>query len=90
MNAISTRRAARIMGSPMPSRATRCSLASTSACVRARSWPWSDPSGCGKTTLLHLAAGLLTVQQGRVDSGFASTAFMFQQPRLLPWKTALD
>ncbi|HMV92089.1 MAG TPA: ATP-binding cassette domain-containing protein [Thauera aminoaromatica] len=48
------------------------------------------PSGCGKTTLLHLAAGLLTVQQGRVDSGFASTAFMFQQPRLLPWKSALD
>ena len=48
------------------------------------------PSGCGKTTLLHLAAGLLTVQEGRVDNGFASTAFMFQQPRLLPWKTALD
>jgi NitT/TauT family transport system ATP-binding protein len=48
------------------------------------------PSGCGKTTLLHLAAGLLTVQEGQVDNGFASTAFMFQQPRLLPWKTALD
>ncbi len=48
------------------------------------------PSGCGKTTLLHLAAGLLTVQQGQVANGFASTAFMFQQPRLLPWKTALD
>ena len=45
------------------------------------------PSGCGKTTLLHLAAGLLTVQEGQVDNGFASTAFMFQQPRLLPWKT---
>ena len=48
------------------------------------------PSGCGKITLLHLAAGLLTVQAGRVDNGFASTAFMFQQPRLLPWKSALD
>lgn len=48
------------------------------------------PSGCGKTTLLHLAAGLLTVQEGQVDNAFASTAFMFQQPRLLPWKTALD
>ncbi len=48
------------------------------------------PSGCGKTTLLHLAAGLLTVQEGQVDNGFAATAFMFQQPRLLPWETALD
>jgi NitT/TauT family transport system ATP-binding protein len=48
------------------------------------------PSGCGKTTLLHLAAGLLKVQDGQVDNHFASTAFMFQQPRLLPWKTALD
>ncbi len=48
------------------------------------------PSGCGKTTLLHLAAGLLTVQQGQVVNGFASTAFMFQQARLLPWKSALD
>ena len=48
------------------------------------------PSGCGKTTLLHLAAGLLTVQQGQVANGFASTAFMFQQARLLPWKSALD
>lgn len=48
------------------------------------------PSGCGKTTLLHLAAGLLTVQEGQVDNAFASTAFMFQQPRLLPWKAALD
>ncbi|WP_288025265.1 ATP-binding cassette domain-containing protein [Thauera sp.] len=48
------------------------------------------PSGCGKTTLLHLAAGLLTVQAGEVSNSFSSTAFMFQQPRLLPWKTALD
>ncbi|ENO88644.1 ABC transporter ATP-binding protein [Thauera linaloolentis] len=48
------------------------------------------PSGCGKTTLLHLAAGLLTVQQGRVSNTFATTAFMFQQPRLLPWQSALD
>lgn len=48
------------------------------------------PSGCGKTTLLHLCAGLLHVREGSIDNGFSSQAFMFQQPRLLPWKTALD
>ena len=48
------------------------------------------PSGCGKTTLLHLCAGLLTVQRGRIESGFQRPAVMFQQPRLLPWKTTRD
>jgi len=48
------------------------------------------PSGCGKTTLLHLCAGLLDVQEGRIDNNFQSPASMFQQPRLLPWKTTLD
>ncbi|MFA7505351.1 MAG: ATP-binding cassette domain-containing protein [Burkholderiaceae bacterium] len=48
------------------------------------------PSGCGKTTLLHLCAGLLQVRSGRLDNDFARPACMFQQPRLLPWKPALD
>jgi NitT/TauT family transport system ATP-binding protein len=48
------------------------------------------PSGCGKTTLLHLCAGLLHVDEGTIENGFATQASMFQQPRLLPWKTALD
>lgn len=48
------------------------------------------PSGCGKTTLLHLCAGLLDVQEGRIDNGFGNPASMFQQPRLLPWKTTVD
>lgn len=48
------------------------------------------PSGCGKTTLLHLCAGLAVVQAGRIDNGFRVPACVFQQPRLLPWKTALD
>jgi NitT/TauT family transport system ATP-binding protein len=48
------------------------------------------PSGCGKTTLLNLVADLLTCAEGRIDNGFSSVAYVFQQPRLLPWKTARD
>ncbi|THF64741.1 ATP-binding cassette domain-containing protein [Pseudothauera nasutitermitis] len=48
------------------------------------------PSGCGKTTLLHLVAGLLAVREGRIESNFSTPASVFQQPRLLPWKNALD
>jgi NitT/TauT family transport system ATP-binding protein len=48
------------------------------------------PSGCGKTTLLHLCNGLLDLQDGAIASDFANPATLFQQPRLLPWKTALD
>jgi NitT/TauT family transport system ATP-binding protein len=48
------------------------------------------PSGCGKTTLLHLCAGLLTLRDGSIENGFAHASFVFQQPRLLPWKSALD
>ncbi len=48
------------------------------------------PSGCGKTTLLHLCAKLLHPDAGTIDDGFATRSCMFQQPRLLPWKSALD
>lgn len=48
------------------------------------------PSGSGKSTLLHLCAGLLALREGRIDNGFARTAMLFQQPQLLPWKSALD
>ena len=48
------------------------------------------PSGCGKTTLLHLCAGLLNCQSGRLDNHFVRPAVMFQQPRLLPWKSTRD
>lgn len=48
-------------------------------------------SGAGKTTLLHLCAHLLDAQEAnRIDNQFSSTAFAFQEHRLLPWKTALD
>lgn len=47
-------------------------------------------SGCGKTTLLHLCAGLLARQDGVIENSFVRPAIMFQQPRLLPWKTVQD
>ena len=48
------------------------------------------PSGAGKTTLLRIAMGLLTPAQGRVVNTFQRPAAVFQEPRLLPWRTALE
>ncbi len=46
------------------------------------------PSGSGKTTLFKIAGGLLTPDKGKVEimSGIR-TSYVFQEPRLLPWKT---
>ena len=48
----------------------------------------SGPSGCGKTTLLRVLAGLEIPELGTVDGVDPSrTAFLFQEDRLLPWRT---
>ena len=47
-------------------------------------------SGRGKTTLLRLAAGLEKPTEGEVRTEGERVAYMFQEPRLLPWKNALD
>ncbi|OXM86762.1 ATP-binding cassette domain-containing protein [Paenibacillus rigui] len=54
-------------------------------------------SGCGKSTLLRLIAGLDQPSEGGIDlddpSGggqAAGTRVLFQEARLLPWKTVLD
>ena len=48
------------------------------------------PSGTGKTTLLRIAIGLLAPQEGSVENTFQKTATVFQEPRLLPWRTAAE
>lgn len=50
------------------------------------------PSGCGKTTLLNLISGLIEPDQGVINRGGregapGNTSLLFQEPRLLPWRT---
>jgi NitT/TauT family transport system ATP-binding protein len=54
-------------------------------------------SGCGKSTLLNIISGLVTPERGRVSingvpsesfSDWRSVSYMFQEDRLLPWRTA--
>src|SRR6185503_12660784 len=49
------------------------------------------PSGCGKTTLLRIIAGLDTDYTGKVQlPDHGRLGMMFQEPRLLPWRTVED
>lgn len=45
------------------------------------------PSGCGKSTLLRIVAGLEKDFEGQLDSNAGEVAFVFQEPRLMPWLT---
>jgi len=49
-------------------------------------------SGCGKSTLLRLIAGLEQADAGTLEFSAADPAIrvMFQDSRLLPWKSVLD
>lgn len=55
-------------------------------------------SGCGKSTLLNIIAGLITPGRGEISFGgvpssrfdrWRSISYLFQDDRLLPWRTTL-
>ena len=57
------------------------------------------PSGCGKSTVLRLVAGLESASEGIVGApalvasdsgGGGATAFVFQEPTLMPWASVFD
>lgn len=47
-------------------------------------------SGCGKTTLLRCIAGLSSAYAGTIRLETERLAMVFQEPRLLPWRTVRD
>ena len=52
----------------------------------------TGPSGCGKSTLLNIIAGLDKDFEGSIKLGHGDPklAFIFQAPRLLPWRTVKE
>lgn len=52
------------------------------------------PSGCGKSTLLNIVSGVETPTSGTVtvtqDGRPARLGYVFQDPRLLPWRTVMQ
>lgn len=49
------------------------------------------PSGCGKSTILNLVAGVDRHTSGQISiSGRSRIGFVFQQPRLLNWRTVAE
>uniref|UniRef100_A0A7C4W9D3 ABC transporter ATP-binding protein n=1 Tax=Fervidobacterium thailandense TaxID=1008305 RepID=A0A7C4W9D3_9BACT len=48
------------------------------------------PSGCGKTTILRIVANLEHETMGYVERNFSKLAYVFQEPRLIPWKTVRE
>jgi NitT/TauT family transport system ATP-binding protein len=53
------------------------------------------PSGCGKSTFLNIVSGIETPTTGSIevttdDGKPARLGYVFQDPRLLPWRTVMD
>ncbi|GDX80075.1 aliphatic sulfonates import ATP-binding protein SsuB [Deltaproteobacteria bacterium] len=47
-------------------------------------------SGCGKSSLLRVLAGLRALDGGEVERGATRLSFVFQDPALLPWRTVRE
>ena len=69
----------------------------TSRSTAARSIALIGPNGCGKSTLLRVIAGLLEPARGSalldgapITGPDPRVGLVFQEPRLLPWRTAAD
>ena len=53
----------------------------------------TGPSGCGKSTMLNIIAGLDEDYDGKINFGVEGAprvAYVFQTPRLLPWRTVYE
>lgn len=47
-------------------------------------------SGVGKSTILRMISGLTSPDSGTVKVNSSRVGYIFQEPRLVPWKTALE
>ena len=50
----------------------------------------AGPSGIGKSTIIDIAAGLVKPDSGSVRRNSDRLGYAFQNPALLPWKSALE
>lgn len=48
------------------------------------------PSGCGKSTMLNIIANVLTPDSGEVIDPKSKIGYVFQEDRLLPWKSVYE
>ena len=48
------------------------------------------PSGVGKTTILKMISGLEKPTSGKITLFSKKISYVFQEPRLFPWKTTLE
>lgn len=48
------------------------------------------PSGCGKSTILRIIAGLESDCTGQVERNFDNLGYVFQEDRLLKWRSVVE
>lgn len=48
------------------------------------------PSGCGKSTLLNILANILKPDEGKIHEKKEKIGYVFQEDRLLPWKSVYE